>query len=63
MTIYDNVKKKADELKMPISAVESKAGIANGVISGWKAGKPYAETLNKVSKVLGVKIEDLLEVD
>lgn len=60
MTVYERVKLLADEQKKPISAIEVEAGISNGTISGWKSGRPYAETLQKVSKVLGCTIESLL---
>lgn len=61
MTTYDKIKKLADERKMPIYKVEQAAGISNGVIAGWKSGKPLAETLSKVAKVLDVPIADLIE--
>lgn len=60
MTIYDKVKEIADEKNMPISALESEAGLSNGTIGGWRSAKPYAESLQKVAGVLGVSIEDLL---
>ena len=61
MTLYDRVKEKAKALGKNISQVEKEAGIANGTISGWVSGKPYAETLQKVASVLNTKMEDLLE--
>ena len=60
MTLYDKVKEIADAHGLSIAALEVKAGIANGTISGWKTGKPYAETLKKVADVLEVPIEELL---
>lgn len=63
MTIYDNVKKRADSMNMAISEVESRAEIANGTIGGWRTSRPFAETLQKVAKVFNCKIEDLLKED
>jgi len=60
MTTYDNVKRIADSQKKTISKIESEAGIANGTIGGWKKSKPYAATLLKVAKALGVSIEELM---
>lgn len=60
MTVYDVVKAKAEQANETIASLERKADIANGTISGWKTGRPYAETLSKVANVLGCKIEDLL---
>lgn len=61
MTLYDKVKAKADELGKTISAIEAEAGVANGTIAGWRTGRPYADTLAKVAKVLGVTVDYLLE--
>lgn len=61
MTLYDKVKAKSDELGKTIAAVEVEAGVANGTIAGWKTGKPYAETLAKVARVLNVTVDFLLE--
>ena len=60
MTLYDKVKEIADANGLSIAALESKAGVANGTIAGWRTGKPYAETLKKVADVLEVPIEELL---
>ena len=57
MSIYDREKAKADEAGQTISAVEAEAGVANGTIAGWKNGKPYAETLAKVARVLGETVD------
>lgn len=60
MTLYDKVKAKADEMGKSIMAVETEAEVANGTISGWKTGKPYAETLAKVARVLETTVDELL---
>lgn len=61
MTLYDKVKELAEKEKLSIAAVEAKAGLSNGTISGWRSGRPYADTLQKVAKVFEVPIEKLLE--
>lgn len=61
MNLYDKVKALADEQGKTIAKVETEAGIANGTIGGWRTSKPYAETLQRVSKVLGVDIKFFLE--
>lgn len=59
-SLYEKVKRVADNKGEPIYAIEKKAGIANGTISGWKSGRPYADTLKKVADALEVSIEELL---
>lgn len=61
MTLYDKVKARADEMGKSIMAVETEAEVANGTISGWKTGKPYAETLAKVARVLETTVDELLK--
>jgi transcriptional regulator with XRE-family HTH domain len=61
MSVYSAVKKRADGMNLAICEIEKRAKIANGTIGGWKTGRPYAETLQKVAKVLGCTIEDLLK--
>lgn len=63
MSIYQNVKTRAKSMELPISEIEKRAGIANGTIGGWRTGKPFAETLQKVARVLGCTIEDLLNTE
>lgn len=60
MNLYEKVKERANALGKTIAAVEVDAGIANGTISGWKNGRPYAETLKKVSDVLNTTVDELL---
>ena len=61
MTLYEKVKERADAINMPISVLETEAGVANGTISGWKDGRPYAETLKKVADVLGTSMDELMQ--
>ncbi len=59
--IYENVKKLANEQGMSIAALEKKAGIGNGVISGWKNSSPNVASVQAVAKVLKVKVSKLIE--
>lgn len=59
--IYENVKKIADEKGISISALEKKAGLGNGVISGWKTSSPTVANLKSVADVLHVNVDKLLE--
>lgn len=61
MTLYDYVKKLADEQGTSIHAIEVKAGLGNGVISYWQEGSPKIATLAAVAKALDVSITDILE--
>lgn len=59
--IYENVKRQSDEQGISISALEKKAGLGNGVISGWKTSSPTVANLKAVSDVLGTTVDKLLE--
>ena len=61
MSVFENVKKAAENQNISISALEIKAGVANGTISGWKNGKPYLETFIKVANALEVPFDLLLD--
>ena len=58
--IYDNVKILCEKQNLTIMALEQRAGLANGTIGGWRNSKPMAESLLKVSQVLGVSMEELM---
>lgn len=60
MNSYEKTKALAEKAGKSIAAVEAEAKIANGTISGWKTGRPYAETLAKVAAILECSIEDLI---
>lgn len=60
MNSYEKTKAIADKTGISIAALESEAKIANGTISGWRTGKPYAETLAKVAAVLSCSVDDLI---
>lgn len=63
MVNIELIREKAKALGLNISQLESKAGIANGTIGGWKNSKPYAETLAKVANILDCTIDELLIMD
>lgn len=60
--MVNKIKCLAKEKGMSIYEVEKEAGLGHGAISKWEKSKPLAENLQKVAAVLGVKINDLLEV-
>ena len=53
---------KASKKGLTITALEQKAGIANGAIGKWflHGSTPNVETLKKVADVLGCRIDNLL---
>lgn len=61
--VYDNVKRRADEKDMSISALEKEAGLQNGTIGKWRVSSPTVKSLQAVAQVLGVTIDELLESD
>ena len=61
MSVFENVKREAEKQNISIAALEVKAGVANGTISGWKTGKPYVETASKVATALGVTVDELMK--
>jgi len=58
--IYDNVKKLADEKKIPITVLEERVGLARGTIGKWQNAWPRINNVVKVAKELDVSVEDLL---
>lgn len=60
MTIYDNVKKLADEQGLSIARLEKLSGVGNGVSHRWLAGANVL-TVAKIAKTLGVTVDDLLK--
>lgn len=59
--IYERVKQIADKKGICISALEKMAGLGNGAIRKWKNSSPNIDSLKAVSKVLEVKVSDLVE--
>ena len=46
-----------------ISALEKKCELGNATIRGWETSNPRLDNLQKVSKVTGISIEDLIGED
>lgn len=59
--IFDNIKELCDKKKISISQLEELSGLSDGAIYKWKKSVPKADSLQKVAKVLKVKIEKLLK--
>lgn len=61
MSTYDLVKSEAVKKKLSIHKLEQMVGISNGTISRWRGkGQPRANTLKKISEILGVPMEQLV---
>ena len=58
MGVYENVKEVCDEKNIPIYKVEKAAGLANGVIGGWKdaKGTPQIGSVIAVARALHVPL-------
>ncbi|MFT3982274.1 MAG: helix-turn-helix transcriptional regulator [Lachnospiraceae bacterium] len=59
--IFKNVETLARKNNIPIYELEKRAGIANGTVGRWKSSSPNIRSLQAVAKVLGVKVDELLE--
>lgn len=59
--IYEKVKELCNAQGKTIMQVEKEAGIANGVIGGWRDGIPALDTVVKVADTLGVTVDYLIE--
>lgn len=59
--IYENVKKYCAEKGYSIAGIEKAANLSNGTIGKWRESVPKADSLVKVSKVLGISIDALLK--
>ncbi len=60
MTVYDRIKKIADDQNISISYIEENVQISNGSIVKWKQNIPRADSLYKVAKFLGCSVESLM---
>lgn len=58
--IFDKVKELSNQKGISIRMLEQTAGLGNGTIKSWKESSPTIEKLDKVAKVLGVPISELL---
>ena len=59
--IYEKVKALCEEQGKTIMALEKEAGIANGVVGGWRDSIPAIDTVKRVADVLGVTVDSLVE--
>ncbi len=60
MTLYDRIKKIADDKNMSIAYIEESVKISNGSIAKWKQNIPKVDNLYKVAKFLGCSVEFLM---
>lgn len=60
LTLYDRIKKLADEKNMSIAYIEESVHISNGSIAKWKQNVPKVDNLYKVAKFLGCSVEFLM---
>ena len=59
--IYKKIIRYCEENNISISAFEKKCNIGNGTIGKWeKGGKPSLDTLEKISKVTGITVAELV---
>lgn len=61
--LYEKISKICKERGISIARLEREAGLGNATVRGWSTSSPTVETLSKVSKYLGVGIEELLRND
>lgn len=61
MTVYDNVKRIADDKGLSIRQIEKQAGLGNGTIAGWKNYDPKMVNIKAVADVLKVKVVVLMK--
>lgn len=59
--IYEKVKALCKEQGKSIMVLKKEAGIANGVIGGWRNSVPRIDTAKRVADVLGVTVDSLVE--
>ena len=59
--IYRNIKAICDSKGIPISEVEKRATIGNGVLGGWSTSSPRADKRKAVADVLGVTVDELMK--
>ncbi|WWL94425.1 helix-turn-helix transcriptional regulator [Pediococcus acidilactici] len=60
MTLFDKIKKIANERGYSIAEVERKAGISTNYLYQWKKREPSPKSLASVAHVLGVSVDYLL---
>lgn len=60
MSLYERIKKCADERKISITNLEKAVGFSNGTIGKWKKSEPKASTLYQVASYFNKPIEYFL---
>ncbi len=61
MNIYENVERAARASGWTIYSLEKAAGFSHGAISKWRDAMPRVDSLQRVAKLLGVDINDLMK--
>lgn len=61
--IYDRIKKLCEAQGITIMECEKRAGLGNGVISGWKTSSPRLDKIKAVAAVLNTTVNDLIAED
>lgn len=59
MTVTERIKEECSKNGLSPSAMEKKAGIANGSIGKWEKSNPSVENLSKIANILNVSIDYL----
>ena len=58
---YEVIAQMAKERGISIKSLEEAAGLGNGAIGKWRTLKPNIGNLEKVAKVLNVKVIDIVK--
>lgn len=58
--IYSRIKRLCDAKGITIKELERRAELGNGMVAGWRESIPRADNLQRVARVLEVKMEDLM---
>lgn len=59
--IYKKIIKYCEENNLSIAAFEKKCDIGNGTVGKWEKGsKPSLDTLEKIAKVTGITVAELV---
>ena len=61
LLIFENVKALCDKKGISITQLEKEAELSPGAVNKWKTHSPTVTSLQKVAKVLKVKMEKLLQ--
>lgn len=59
-TLFDNIKKLAEDNNLTIKDIEKATGLTNGQIGKWKTSKPNIYKVQLVAQYFGVSIDSLL---